>query len=151
MPICRALSWASIYWQYIAPGSTSLLPERGARIPGSWPFTYVPLQPLKLQRKPIHTCGQIRDCLEIQVKMNDFFSSSEAKSRKIVPPAGRLQRGPPGRLRRDPLTSRARRWSRRRRDQILVGSRLLTAGILLLAKTTRTKPYQFVWSSRGDS
>ena len=55
--IGKALSWASIYWQYIDPGSTSLLAERGARIPGYWPFTYVPLKRLRIQHKLIQTCG----------------------------------------------------------------------------------------------
>ena len=35
---------------------------------------------------------------------------NRAKSRKNVPPAGRLQRGPPGRLLRAPLTSRGGAW-----------------------------------------
>ena len=51
--IDRALSWASIYWQYIAPGSTTLLAERGARILGYWPFTYVPLKRLRIQRQNV--------------------------------------------------------------------------------------------------
>ena len=33
---------------------------------------------------------------ETRSKHDVFFSSSEAKSRRNVPPAGRLQRGPPG-------------------------------------------------------
>ena len=41
----------------VSTGSTSLLAERGARILGYWPFTYVPLKRLRIQRKPIQTCG----------------------------------------------------------------------------------------------
>lgn len=53
--------WAIIYRStlvWAVPG-TSLLAEGGPRdssIPGYWLFTYVPLKPLTMQRRPIETC-----------------------------------------------------------------------------------------------
>ena len=70
----RALSWAGIYWQPLAPGITSLLAERGARIPGYWPFTYVPLKRLpEYIGRPSKRAVIEGIAFDIGVKINDFF------------------------------------------------------------------------------
>ena len=44
--------WVSVYWQYTGPGSTSLVAEGGARIPGYWQLTYVPKHALQYKGNP---------------------------------------------------------------------------------------------------
>lgn len=58
----KARYWAGFHCQYTGPGGTSSLAERGVRISGCWKFTYVPLQRLIIQRKPIETPGWACPC-----------------------------------------------------------------------------------------
>ena len=72
-------SWTGLSTGPVSTGSTSLLAE-GARIPGYWQFTYVPLKRLIIQRKhveaPLYCCSvpYMPVITTIFDRIFDFFS-----------------------------------------------------------------------------
>ena len=121
-------NWA-LSWTSISCGSTSLLAERGAWIPGYWQFMHVLLE--APQNTPeTHPNVRVEKGLRLRFESKSRTVLALVKSNRVKScfrqgaSSGALR----GRLRRGPLTSREGGDGRgESRDQILVGSRLPVA------------------------